>query len=241
MKKENEILSLEEAKKKAIYCRSYDNGDYEYRTKGSYSHLIRDNKDLLEGKKAVYCCSYDNGDYEYKAENGYWHLIRNGKDLLEGKKAIWCHSYNNGDYEYRTENGYYHLIRDGKNLLENKKAVYYYSYKNGDYEYRTECGKSFYIKNNSLESKNNSLESNSKVYSEIAKIKQNRQQMHGAAKANFKMISRLWSAYTGVKIDSKDVGFMMAMLKAARHKGGDKNNLDNFVDAANYIALAGDF
>jgi len=217
MQKEHKILSLEEAKKEAADCCSYDNGDYKYRT-------------------------------QYKTENGYYHLIRDGKDLLENKKAVDCFSYDNGDYKYRTENEYYHLIRDGKNLLENKKAVYYYSYKNGDYEYRTECGKSFYIKNNSLESKNNSLESknnslesNSKVYSEIAKIKQNRQQMHGAAKANFKMISRLWSAYTGVKIDSKDVGFMMAMLKAARHKGGDKNNLDNFVDAANYIALAGDF
>jgi hypothetical protein len=31
------------------------------------------------------------------------------------------------------------------------------------------------------------------------------------------------------------------MLKASRYKGGDKNNLDNFVDGANYIALAGDF
>ena len=85
------------------------------------------------------------------------------------------------------------------------------------------------------------LESNSKVYSEIAKIQQNRSQMHGAAQSNFKMIAKLWSAYTGATIDAKDVGFMMAMLKAARHKGGDKNNLDNFVDAANYIALAGDF
>jgi len=51
----------------------------------------------------------------------------------------------------------------------------------------------------------------------------------------------MWSAYTGANIDAKDVGFMMAMLKASRYKGGDKNNLDNFVDGANYIALAGDF
>lgn len=81
----------------------------------------------------------------------------------------------------------------------------------------------------------------SKVYSEIAKIRAGRQQMHGAAKANFEMIAQIWSAYTGASIDAKDVGFMMAMLKASRYKGGDKKNLDNFVDGANYIALAGDF
>lgn len=81
----------------------------------------------------------------------------------------------------------------------------------------------------------------SKVYSEIAKIREGRRQMHGAAKANFEMIAKIWSAYTGASIDAKDVGFMMAMLKASRYKGGDKNNLDNFVDGANYIALAGDF
>lgn len=81
---------------------------------------------------------------------------------------------------------------------------------------------------------------NSKVYSEIFKIREGRSQMHGAAKANFEMIASLWSAYTGAGISAKDVGFMMSMLKAARFKGGDKNNLDNFVDGANYIALAGD-
>lgn len=81
----------------------------------------------------------------------------------------------------------------------------------------------------------------SKVYCEIAKIREGRQQMHGAAKANFEMIAKIWSAYTGASIDAKDVGFMMSMLKASRYKGGDKNNLDNFVDGANYIALAGDF
>ena len=80
----------------------------------------------------------------------------------------------------------------------------------------------------------------SRVYTEIAKIRDNRKQMHGAAKANFEMIAKLWSAYTGANISPVDVGFMMSMLKASRHKGGDKYNLDNFVDGANYIALAGD-
>ena len=84
-----------------------------------------------------------------------------------------------------------------------------------------------------------SLEDESRVYCEISKIRNGRKQLYGAAKANFQMIADMWSAYTEAKITCEDVGFMMAMLKAARHKGGDKNNIDNFVDGANYIALAG--
>lgn len=80
----------------------------------------------------------------------------------------------------------------------------------------------------------------SKVYSEIIKIRKNRSLIHGCAKINFEMIAKLWSSYTGAEIKAKDVGFMMAMLKAARYRNGEKNNLDNFVDAANYIAIAGD-
>jgi hypothetical protein len=85
-----------------------------------------------------------------------------------------------------------------------------------------------------------SIEKESRTYNEIGKIRNGRQQMHGAAKVNFEMIAKLWSAYTGAVISAEDVGFMMSMLKASRYKGGDKHNFDNFVDAANYIALAGD-
>jgi hypothetical protein len=85
-----------------------------------------------------------------------------------------------------------------------------------------------------------SLENESRVYSEIAKIRNGRKQLYGAAESNFQMVADMWSAYTGAKITREDIGFMMAMLKACRYKGGDKNNIDNFVDGANYIALAGD-
>jgi len=85
-----------------------------------------------------------------------------------------------------------------------------------------------------------SLENESRVYCEIAKIRNERKQLHGEAESNFQMVADVWSAYTGAKITREDVGFMMSMLKACRHKGGDKHNLDNFVDGANYIALAGD-
>lgn len=81
---------------------------------------------------------------------------------------------------------------------------------------------------------------NSKVYTKIFEIREERSQLHGDAKSNFEMIAGMWSAYTGAEISTKDVGFMMSMLKAARFKSGEKNNLDNFVDGANYIAIAGD-
>lgn len=84
------------------------------------------------------------------------------------------------------------------------------------------------------------LEDSSIIYAEIAKIRTNRPKLHGSAKNNFEMIAKLWSIYLGIDITKQDVGFLMSLLKFARYKGGDKDNLDNFVDAANYIALAGE-
>ena len=84
------------------------------------------------------------------------------------------------------------------------------------------------------------LEKSSKIFEEIGKIRQNRPALHGSARDNFKKIAALWSAYLDTEVTIQDVGFMMAMLKAARHKNGDKDNIDNFVDGANYIALAGE-
>ena len=84
------------------------------------------------------------------------------------------------------------------------------------------------------------LEKSSKIFEEIAKIRQNRPALHGSARDNLKKIAALWSAYLDTEVTIQDVGFMMAMLKAARHKNGDKNNMDNFFDGTNYIALAGE-
>ena len=84
------------------------------------------------------------------------------------------------------------------------------------------------------------LEKSSKVFEEIGKIRQNRPALHGSARDNFKKIAALWSAYLDTEVTIQDVGFMMSMLKAARHKNGDKNNMDNFFDGSNYIALAGE-
>jgi len=46
----------------------HSNGDYFYKTKDNFWHLIRNGKDLLKNKKATSCYLYDNGDYSYQIE-----------------------------------------------------------------------------------------------------------------------------------------------------------------------------
>lgn len=65
-----------------------------------------------------------------------------------------------------------------------------------------------------------------------------REQDYGSPEDSFRLISQLWSAYTGHAITAKDVAIMMALLKIARMKNGDKE--DNFVDLAGYAACAGE-
>ena len=49
---------------------------------------------------------------------------------------------------------------------------------------------------------------------------------------------KLWTAYMGVLFTPKDVAMLMALLKVARIKAGDK--ADSFVDLAGYAACAGE-
>ena len=72
----------------------------------------------------------------------------------------------------------------------------------------------------------------------IACVCGEREQDYGAPEDNFKTIGRLWTAYTGVTFTAKDVAMMMALLKVARIKAGDK--ADSFVDLAGYAACAGE-
>ena len=108
------ILTLKEARKKAVWCYSFPNGDYKYQLEGEeYDYLIRNGKNLLEGLKTVWCWSYLNGDVKYQLEGEeYDYLIRNGKNLLEGLKAVDCYSFPNGDVEYEDEQGKLHTIKN---------------------------------------------------------------------------------------------------------------------------------
>lgn len=74
-----------------------------------------------------------------------------------------------------------------------------------------------------------------------ALICQERADSYGSAKDNFSRIARLWNAYLDEDnmILPFDVGVMMALLKIGRITV-DKFNPDNYMDAAGYLALAGE-
>ena len=65
-----------------------------------------------------------------------------------------------------------------------------------------------------------------------------RERDYGAPEDSFALISRLWTAYLGTPVTPKDVAMMMALLKMARIKVGDK--ADSFIDLAGYAACAGE-
>jgi Domain of unknown function (DUF6378) len=64
-----------------------------------------------------------------------------------------------------------------------------------------------------------------------------RARQHGEAVASHTKIAALWSAYLNTRITAHDVALMMALLKIARTKVG-VFNLDDYVDAAGYAAIA---
>lgn len=65
-----------------------------------------------------------------------------------------------------------------------------------------------------------------------------REQDYGTPEDNFTLIASLWTVYTHAHISAKDVAVMMALLKIARIKHGDK--ADSFIDLAGYAACAGE-
>ena len=62
-----------------------------------------------------------------------------------------------------------------------------------------------------------------------------RQQSYGSAAESFKRIAKMWSAYKGVEITSKDVASMMILMKVSRSVTSSKR--DNWVDVAGYAEL----
>ncbi len=67
-----------------------------------------------------------------------------------------------------------------------------------------------------------------------------RNKTHGDKLENHKNIALLWSAYLEMKITPKDVAILMVLLKLARTKAGE-HNIDDYVDACGYSAIAGEF
>ena len=66
-----------------------------------------------------------------------------------------------------------------------------------------------------------------------------RDRVHGSKQVNFDNISSLWTAYLGRTISDVDVANMMSLMKIARTKTGE-HNLDDYIDAAGYAAIAGE-
>jgi hypothetical protein len=62
---------------------------------------------------------------------------------------------------------------------------------------------------------------------------------HGDAESNFGLISAYWSAHLNKNITAHDVAVMMTLLKLARMRSNPQH-VDSAVDAAGYIALAGE-
>lgn len=77
-------------------------------------------------------------------------------------------------------------------------------------------------------------------------ITADREKSYGKPEDSFDAISEYWSVYLHQRglmsydrrLNSKDVAMLMTLLKIARMK--HKFKLDNFVDAAGYIAIAGE-
>lgn len=70
-------------------------------------------------------------------------------------------------------------------------------------------------------------------------INNDRAVTYGDAHKMHEVIAEMWSAILGVEISATQVALMMAALKLAR-AASNPNHADNFIDAAGYIALAGE-
>ncbi len=66
-----------------------------------------------------------------------------------------------------------------------------------------------------------------------------RQDQYGEPENSFSVIASLWSEYLNMPIKSSDVACMMTLLKIGRILRG-KDKVDNYVDAAAYMAIAGE-
>ena len=76
-------------------------------------------------------------------------------------------------------------------------------------------------------------------------VSKEREEKHGDKIINHENIARLWSAYLQNKFKlnlhllPEDVANLMTLLKIARTQAG-KFNLDDFIDACGYAAIAGE-
>jgi len=70
-------------------------------------------------------------------------------------------------------------------------------------------------------------------------VMEDRASEHGDMESNFQMIGEYWSVHLGTEVSATDVSVMMTLLKVARIKS-NASNMDNWVDAAGYMACGGE-
>ena len=76
-------------------------------------------------------------------------------------------------------------------------------------------------------------------------VSKDREDKHGNKVINHQNIARLWSAYfqnkykINILVLPEDVANLMTLLKIARTQAG-KHNLDDYIDACGYSAIAGE-
>ena len=70
-------------------------------------------------------------------------------------------------------------------------------------------------------------------------VTKDRAATHGNMEDNFSTIAEYWSAHLSFDITSLDVAVMMTLVKIARIKN-NPSHIDNYVDAAGYMACGGE-
>ena len=68
---------------------------------------------------------------------------------------------------------------------------------------------------------------------------EDRNKAHGDAEENFQLIADYWGYYLDKPLKKEDICIMMALLKIARTQAG-QHNLDDYIDACGYSAIAGE-
>ena len=70
-------------------------------------------------------------------------------------------------------------------------------------------------------------------------VSRDRNATHGEPEDSFRRIAAYWSTYLNRDLTAVDVGIMMTLMKIARAEWNPKHD-DNWVDAAGYMACAGE-
>lgn len=92
--------------------------------------------------------------------------------------------------------------------------------------------------------KEEAVNTQTKILQEAIKVLGNRGIDHGRFTETYKQAAVLWGGYLSKRgyhllIEASDVLFMLALMKIARANCGNVQQIEHYIDAAGYVALAG--